>query len=281
MESDNPLVSVIVPVFNQEKLICNCIESLLDQTYQPIEIIIIDDGSTDNTCDVVVRYPGVKLLTQKHAGPGKARNKGAKKSSGQVLVFVDADMHFDRHFIQELVLPINSHKIVGTFSKNEFVANLDNPWAKAWSLVRGFEDGRMHPANYPDQQAVFRAINKADFVRVGGFDDNRGYDDDWSLSEKLGIKAQAAKGAIFYHQNPDSLNKILRQSQWMAVRKYKYNQLGKMFTLIKLNPLFALIGAVFALIEHKSITIASVYFVHKIGLSLGLLRFLIQGKYTK
>jgi glycosyltransferase involved in cell wall biosynthesis len=101
----NPLVSIIVAVFNEEKYLNRCLQSLKNQSYKDIEIIIVDDGSTDKSRNIIKQY-NVKYLSISHSGPGVARNKGAQAAKGEILVFVDADMYYDKEYIKELVKPI-------------------------------------------------------------------------------------------------------------------------------------------------------------------------------
>ena len=89
-------------------------------------------------------------------------------------------MTFDKDFIKYLVRPILKNEVIGTFSKEEMVANKNRIWSICWNLNRGLGPESMHPKNYPDTQPVFRAITKKEFDRVGGFD-NIGYTDDWTL----------------------------------------------------------------------------------------------------
>ncbi len=79
---------------------------------------------------------------------------------------------------------------------------------------------------------MFRAILKTEFDKAGGFDESRGYTDDWSLSEKLGYKATATK-AVYYHDNPASLAEVFWQARWAAKRKYKLGILGILGYLAK------------------------------------------------
>jgi len=213
------LVSVIIPTYNEESSIRDCISTLLSQVYKPIEIIIVDDGSTDSTISKVKIFPKIKILQQNHQGPGAARNLGAKKAKGEILVFVDADMTFDKKFIEKLTQPIWEGKVIGTFSKDEYVANKDNVWAKSWSINRGWPEDRMHPPDYPDEQPVFRAILRKEFMKVGGFDPI-GYTDDWTLSRKLGVLAKVAPGAIFYHKNPKTFSEIWSQARWIGKNEF-------------------------------------------------------------
>ena len=94
-EKELPLVSVIIPTYNVEKFIKQCIDSILTQTYKNTEIICIDDGSTDNTISILEflekKDKRVKLIRQDHCGVSAARNKGLECAKGKYISFVDAD----------------------------------------------------------------------------------------------------------------------------------------------------------------------------------------------
>jgi glycosyltransferase involved in cell wall biosynthesis/peptidoglycan/xylan/chitin deacetylase (PgdA/CDA1 family)/SAM-dependent methyltransferase len=89
--SEVPLISVIIPSYNHAHFLTEAIESVLAQTYSHYEIVVVDDGSTDNTAEVAGRYPGVRCVRQDNHGLAAARNTGIRKSSGDYLVFLDAD----------------------------------------------------------------------------------------------------------------------------------------------------------------------------------------------
>jgi len=271
-------VSVVIPTYNEKEVINLCLESIYKQTYKDLEIILVDDGSTDGTLSGI---KGIKLLKQQHKGPGAARNLGVNKSSGAILVFVDADMTFEPDFIEKLVEPIISGKTKGTFSKDEYVSNWENVWARCWSINEGWEFKRRHPKNYPDKQKVFRAILRSEFERVGGFDEKRGYDDDWSLSEKLGYKAEVVNGAVFYHKNPDNLGEIYEHAKWIAKRKYKLGIFGIIFNLIKYSfPDSLWVGFWKSLFKKQPLFIVF-KFVYDMGIFIGILEYLLFGKVSK
>ncbi len=97
-------VSVIVPVYNGEKTIKNCIDSLLSQTLENVEIIVVNDGSTDGTADILASY-GDKIITvsQQNEGQGSARNKGISLSRGEYLGFADADDTCEKEMFEQLL----------------------------------------------------------------------------------------------------------------------------------------------------------------------------------
>ena len=157
-------ISVIIPTYNESNAIGECIASLAKQTYHDFEIIVVDDGSTDETPEKISSR--VTTLHQNHLGAGAARNLGVKRASGEILVFVDADMTFDKNFLKNLVKPILSGSAKGTFSKYEYVSNWENVWARCWNINQNWEERKRHPRNYPDKQKVFRAILKKEFDRL-------------------------------------------------------------------------------------------------------------------
>ena len=97
-------ISIIVPTYNGEQYILKCINSLLDQTLKEIEIIVIDDGSTDNTKNLVlsIKDPRVKYYYQKNQMQGAARNYGIKLAKGEYIAFVDDDDYVDSKMYEKM-----------------------------------------------------------------------------------------------------------------------------------------------------------------------------------
>lgn len=104
---ENIRVSIIVPVYNTEEYIDKCIISLLEQELEEIEIILVDDGSTDNSFAVckqyVKKYPGrIWLFSESNSGPSSAKNMGIEKARGEYLVFVDSDDFVNKNYVSDL-----------------------------------------------------------------------------------------------------------------------------------------------------------------------------------
>lgn len=205
-------VSVVIPTYNEENNLGECLGSLMRQTHPDYEVIVVDDGSNDHTVDIADSF-GVKVLHERHQGPGLARNKGVVAASGDVFCFLDADMTFAPDFLSRLAEPIERGEAVGTSSKDELVANNDNVWARCWTINAGLPPGRRHPLDLPPEDEVFRCIDKDAFLSIGGFDDV-GCAEDHTIAHKLGKKAKFAEGAVCYHRNPASLLEVFHDSEW-------------------------------------------------------------------
>jgi glycosyltransferase involved in cell wall biosynthesis len=92
VSSSPPLVSVVVPVFNGERLVGEALESILAQRHRPLEVLVVDDGSTDRSAEVAETFgPLVQCIRQANRGPAAARNRGLEQAAGDVIGFLDAD----------------------------------------------------------------------------------------------------------------------------------------------------------------------------------------------
>ncbi len=87
----SPFFSVVIPSYNREKSIEATLDSVARQKFRDFECIVVDDGSTDKTCQLAQRYPFVRLIQQDNTGPGAARNTGIQASAGAYVAFLDSD----------------------------------------------------------------------------------------------------------------------------------------------------------------------------------------------
>ncbi|OGV94582.1 hypothetical protein A3A66_00990 [Microgenomates group bacterium RIFCSPLOWO2_01_FULL_46_13] len=273
-------ISVIVPVHNEERFISACLTSLKQQSLS-VEIIVVDDGSKDRSVKRIKKIRGIHLFSQSHLGAALARNRGAKHARGDILVFVDADMTFDKNFIKALVKPIVEGRTKGTFTKEERVANWSSVWARCFNFETvGNRDQRRVTGRQGDEANVFRAVLKTEFDRVGGFEAT-GYTDDWTLAKKLGYLAKAAPNAICYHTNPDSLAAVFRQARWIGKRRYRFGEVGRIIALGRASlPTSLFLGVV------KAFTFRTPGFmvfklVYDLGVVFGILSFWLTKSHAR
>ncbi|QQG44108.1 MAG: glycosyltransferase family 2 protein [Candidatus Roizmanbacteria bacterium] len=267
----NKKVSIIITAYNEKKNIKDCLLSLKEQDYQPLEILTADDGSTDGTYELI-KSLGVACFRLSHQGTAKSRNYAAKKATGEILVFLDADMHFEKNFITKLVEPINESRTKGTFSRLEYVSNWDKPLARCWN--------RNNNPPLPDKLRIpqdkeegddFRAILKSEFERVGGFN-NVGYTDTWTLSKKLGYKPINAPGAIYFHNNPETYSEVINSSQWIGKRQYRLGKIGSLIAIIRSFILFSLFKGIVKALKYKEATFIPFQIIYDLGITAGAFR---------
>ena len=105
----HPLISIIMPCYNAERHIASSISSALDQSYQDIELIVVNDGSTDNSLDIIesIEDPRLTIINQPNSGVCRARNRGLKETRGEFITFLDADDTWDPRCLEKLFTALN------------------------------------------------------------------------------------------------------------------------------------------------------------------------------
>ncbi|MCQ9626461.1 glycosyltransferase family 2 protein [Cetobacterium somerae] len=115
-KKSNPKVSIVVPIYNGEKYINRCLESILNQSYKDFEVILIDDGSKDSSlkklCDYEKKDTRIRVFTQKNSGPSAARNRGIKESEGEYLIFIDIDDYVSEFYLEKNLLKMDKKTLI-------------------------------------------------------------------------------------------------------------------------------------------------------------------------
>lgn len=276
-------VSVIIPMYNESRYLQRCLDSLLKQTFKNFELIIVDDWSTDNSIEIVesyeLKFKKLIIFKQHHWGPWKARNLWAKHAIWNILVFVDADMFFDKKYIEELINPIQEKNEIGTIHWTEFVGNLENKIARAYWIIRAIYNPK-HTRFW-----AYRAIQKEVFINHWWFDSSKWYFDDDLSRINNGLGALSIEKAICYHNNPETLSEVFKHSVWVwkwlieswQIKNYTSKYIMRLVTFFLfvvisfyfignkfINPLFLCVIILLLLIIIKTIerTIKERYFSH-------------------
>jgi glycosyltransferase involved in cell wall biosynthesis len=173
------LISCIVPVFNGERYLAETLDSIIAQTYRPLEIIVVDDGSTDGTVSIIERYGSpVRYLEQPNSGAPAARNRGLWAAKGEFISFLDAD---DLWPAEKLRLQME--RFEARPELDICVGHLQSFWIP--ELRREAERFRDHPLAQPQPGYVTTTLlaRRALFDEVGGFKDTLRVGDpmDWFL----------------------------------------------------------------------------------------------------
>lgn len=209
--STGGLVSVIVPAHNAAPTIAPCLHACLEQTHAPLEVIVVDDGSTDETARIAQTFP-VRFVHQVQRGPAAARNAGARVARGFLLVYTDADCIPQEDWLEQLLTGFDADVVAvgGTYgiaNPETFLAR----WIHEEILVR--HDRLNDEVDFLGSFNV--AYDKASFDRVGGFDEHfavaSGEDND--LAYRLadaGGRLRFVRAAVVRHHHPSRLGPYLR-----------------------------------------------------------------------
>lgn len=208
MKKNNPLISVIIPVYNGEKYLAEAIDSIQKQAYSPIEIIVIDDGSTDNSAAIAQSYQTVKYFSQLKSGISAALNKGLGIANGEFLAFLDADdIWEDNKLTIQMEVLQKDHSLDGVFGHfRQFISS---------ELVNKTES-----SDTSDQKtlpALFKAamlIRREAFYRVGLFDESLTLGDfiDWyKRAIETGLKFLVLPDVVFRRRIHDNNSTVRDQ----------------------------------------------------------------------
>lgn len=173
------LISCVVPAFNAERYLGEALDSILAQKHRPIEVVVVDDGSTDGTSDVATSYPNeVRCIRQENGGPAAALNRGIKEARGEFVSFLAAD-----DLWHEEKLALQMAEFAADENLDLCVTHIQNFWGpELQEEAKRFENHRI--AQPMPGYLCVTMLAKADvFARVGDFNDSlqHGNDIDWFM----------------------------------------------------------------------------------------------------
>ena len=168
----SPTISVIIPLYNKEREIEGTIRSVLAQRLQPLEIVVVDDGSTDRSAALVeaISSPLIRLVRQPNAGECAARNRAIAEARGELLALLDADDEWEEGFLEEVAALYREFPGCGIYSTAFRVVSHDGIFPAPTPTRRGivdnfFRDSAHRYVSIPSASAIPREV----FDRVGGF----------------------------------------------------------------------------------------------------------------
>jgi glycosyltransferase involved in cell wall biosynthesis len=223
MSESLPTVTVVVPTYNAARTIAACVEACLAQNYPGVEVIVVDDGSTDDTAALVQRYP-VRYLRQDNAGPASARNLGWRAAVGEIICFTDSDCVPARDWISRLLEGYTADEIAGV-GGTYTIANADSLLATC--VHEEIVQRHLAMAKYVNYLGSFNvSYRRAVLEEVDGFDESyriaSGEDNDLSYRViKRGYRLVFAGKAEVAHYHPSNLWRYLRQQFWHGYWRMK------------------------------------------------------------
>lgn len=213
-KDDGPLVSVIIPTFNSEKTLDVCLRSIRNQAYSSIEIILIDNYSTDDTVVIARKYNS--KFVQRRALRSESRNYGAKIASGEFYFFVDSDMELFSNTIQEFVNRIKDDQSVGALIGSEW-SKAEGFWGRCKALERELNIG------YEVIEAP-RFFTKDIFWKIGGYDSELEAGEDWDLFKRIQkvSKVSRVHSGWVHHEGKPTMKGLMARKYYYGKSMIKY-----------------------------------------------------------
>ncbi|MFZ2206618.1 MAG: glycosyltransferase family 2 protein [Microgenomates group bacterium] len=213
-----PLVSIIIPTYNEEKNIDTLLSSIIRQQYKEIEIIVVDQSSTDKTAEIAKQYGAIVINLPKpkfYSPPGNNRNIGTKKASGSILLHLDADMELPKsNFIDNFIkLFDKEHRAVIIHE----VDIAEGFWNKCKALERSLY--------WNTEMEAARGVSMELFEQVQGYDRKISSGEDFHISSKYEeyTKINSSKQVFLHHRTGyTSLKSLLK-------KKFNYGKTAKLF----------------------------------------------------
>lgn len=214
MNDDHPLVSVIITTRNEESVIENLLQSLRSQTYPQLEIILVDNHSTDRTAELALQYVDKLVIT----GPERSvqRNRGVHEAGGTYVLILDADMQLTSRVVEEAVDCVKNDPMIKAVIIPEKSIG-QNYWARCKALERN-----CYIDNLQDVAAA-RFYERELFLHEGGFDEKMTGGEDWDLSQRIGqvAKIGSIQSVILHNEGiihlPDQIRKKYYYARTMRI----------------------------------------------------------------
>jgi len=253
------MVSVVVAAYNEERWIADCLASLVAQSEPGLEIVVVDDGSTDASGAIAAGF-GVRVLRTEHRGAGAARAAGAAVARGDVLVFLDADEIYDPGFVAALVAPLRDPAVTGTFPGSVTWHNERDGLARGWLRVRGGGG----PQRYGETHPFPKALRRADYERAGGYP-AVGHGEDAEFGMRTG-PALVVPDARFRFTLPTGAGEVFGKARWIG-RGPRFER--ERPPLRRLTPPWSVAAAGKLLLRDRDARAAVVRLVYDAGLLVG------------
>lgn len=226
-----PLITVIIPVFNGELYIAQCIENIISQTYKNIEILIVNDGSTDNTEAISGRYQ-VNIINQSNSGVAAARNNGLANASGEYIHFMDVDDLINLEFYERMIMSItNSNADIACCEVNNYKTKRSIVYPH--NLLVSIIEDKFTITNVAKQGYVWRYLFKKKLLLENNLffiEGELGEDTPYSMMAILNAKSiTTVHDAVYYYKNrknsichtKDKNINRKRHQGWVNVKKFR------------------------------------------------------------
>lgn len=238
---DNILVSIIVPVYNAENHITQCLNSLIHQSFESIEIILVNDGSTDNSLSIISTYAQfdnrIKIINQTNQKQGAARNRGLEIAKGEYILFVDADDYIDTDYIEKMYSTAKNSNV--DFAISSIIRKKDNKYKKQLcfnqELVIVAKASIIDTIQLPPYWYVCGKLFKKEILNNLKFEENVYYEDVGFLIQIIAKTESIVTVPDVNYYYVSNSNSTMKSKQTLAKKQDKINALINAIEYAKFN----------------------------------------------
>jgi glycosyltransferase involved in cell wall biosynthesis len=228
--SRNPLVSIIIPALNSEKTIEKCLNGVKNQTYNNVEIIVVDAGSDDDTVEIVNKL-GAGVIDANVKNMAKQTNIGAYHANGEYIYRLDSDVVLSSNVVEECVrkCEIGNCEAVSTYWGPD-------PSISFWAKIRKFEKDCY---KYDSNRNVSRFYKKTVFDEIGGYDENMVYGEDYDIQNRIknrNYKICIAKSEGLHLGEPKTLKEVISKQYHYGKTIKEFLKANKSQGLVQVSP---------------------------------------------
>jgi len=227
MEQDK-LVSIVIPCHNEEETVEECINSFLRQTYPNIEIIVVDDCSTDRTPEILRKYEErVKVIRNiTNRGEGFSRNAGIKAARGEIIIETECDGKYPPDYVEKMIAPLADKSVGGAITIRRIT------WSDRNGVVARYWTTRFLAAHKLTLEGKRPIIGAWAFRRevldeIGLYDEALPCGTDVDLVNRIkqrGYRIAFVPDTYFYHKDPDTLRKLVRRIWWGSIKCRRFRE---------------------------------------------------------
>jgi glycosyltransferase involved in cell wall biosynthesis len=209
------VVSIVTPAYNSSAYIAETVESVLRQTWPAFELLIVDDGSTDDTLGIARAVAGddarVKSFTSPHGGPAVARNTGLRHASGDFIALLDSDDVWDSRYLSEQLALLRNQPEISIVSANVVSRGGPLDGTPFWPITSGTHELRIdEPIAHENAVSVFAVFRRTVIDRIGGFDPTYTGNEDyefWLRAMNAGFRVLQNRAVLGrYRRRPGSVS---------------------------------------------------------------------------
>ncbi len=229
-----PKFSIIVPVYNVEEYIDKCLKSIFNQTYKDFEVIVVDDGTEDNSMDIVNKYD-VIVVKEKNSGLSTARNNGVKKAKGEYLLFVDSDDYLEKDLLKNINDNLSDNPDVLRFQIKEVDEDKETNYnEEGFDTTNGADAFNKISKYHYIENAWAYAINRKYYLDNNYKFKDGSYHEDFGLIPLVIIKANTVKSISYIGYNyRQRNNSIMNNNDYEKTKKKVKDFLNHYKYLIK------------------------------------------------